>query len=63
MSVYELDEIEHGDIIQEVLLINTGQRTVPNVFVNGRHLGGNDDTIQALQSGELHTMLGIKDTK
>ncbi len=22
----------------------TGQRTVPNVFVNGNHIGGNDDT-------------------
>merc|ERR1712151_782246 len=37
-KVHELDEI------QSKLLDMSGQRTVPNVYVNGNHLGGNDDT-------------------
>jgi len=31
-----------GSAIQAALLELTGQRTVPNVFINGKHLGGND---------------------
>ena len=53
----ELDEREDGDAIQAALLEMTNQRTVPNVFVNGEHLGGNDDTQQAARSGKLATLL------
>jgi glutaredoxin 3 len=28
--------------VQAALAELTGQRTVPNVFINGAHLGGND---------------------
>ena len=35
----------------------TQQRTVPNVFVGGKHLGGNDDTQQAARSGKLAELL------
>lgn len=31
----------------------TGQGTVPNVFVNGEHIGGCDATIQASSNGSL----------
>ncbi len=54
----ELDQIENGDQIQGELLVISGQRTVPNVFVKGKHLGGNDDTQAAAKSGELQKMLG-----
>ena len=39
------------------LLELTKQRTVPNVFVNGQHLGGCDDTMAAISSGKLAKML------
>lgn len=32
--------MEDGDAIQRALADLTGQRTVPNVFVGGQHLGG-----------------------
>ena len=32
-------------------------RTVPNVFINGKHLGGNDDTQKAARSGKLKKLL------
>ena len=52
-KVIELDEIENGAEIQAALLDISGQRTVPNVFVKGKHLGGNDDTQGAARSGKL----------
>ena len=33
----ELDEIEGGAEIQAELLKMTGQRTVPNIFIKGKH--------------------------
>lgn len=53
----ELDEIDNGDAIQAALLETSGQRTVPNVFVKGQHVGGNDDTQAAAKSGKLQEML------
>jgi len=55
--VDELDQMPDGAAIQQELLKLTGQRTVPNVFINGKHLGGNDDTVGAKNSGKLVTML------
>ena len=48
---------DDGPRIQAELFRMTGQRTVPNVFVKGRHLGGNDDTQAAARSGALQAML------
>jgi glutaredoxin 3 len=58
-KIYELDERKDGANIQASLLEMTGQRTVPSVFINGKHIGGNDDTQGAAKSGELQKMLGI----
>uniref|UniRef100_A0A8C8VJL8 thioredoxin-disulfide reductase (NADPH) n=1 Tax=Pelusios castaneus TaxID=367368 RepID=A0A8C8VJL8_9SAUR len=53
----ELDLTDDGPNIQEVLAELTGQRTVPNVFVNGTHVGGYDKTFQAYKSGSLQNLL------
>ncbi|KAL1956989.1 hypothetical protein VTO42DRAFT_6478 [Malbranchea cinnamomea] len=51
--VVELDEHPLGQKLQDFLAENTGRKTVPNVLVNGRSIGGGDD-IEALdESGEL----------
>lgn len=51
--ILELDEIPDGQEIQDALLEITGQRTVPNIFIAGEHIGGNSD-LQALNSaGQL----------
>lgn len=51
--VIELDQVEDGAEIQDYLEEITGQRTVPNIFILGEHVGGNSD-LQALHSkGEL----------
>jgi len=57
IKVIELDEINDGDAIQSHLYKSTGQRTVPNVFIKGNHLGGNDKTQAAYASGQLEEMM------
>ena len=56
--VVELDNLPGGGDVQNELLKITGQRTVPNVFVKGKHLGGNDDTQRAAADGTISQMLG-----
>lgn len=57
-KVIELDQIPKGSAIQNGLQELTGQRTVPNIFINGKHIGGNSH-IQALHSqGKLKPLFG-----
>merc|ERR1719440_1026022 len=56
-TAIELDQREDGGELQAALLEMTQQRTVPNVFVGGQHVGGNDDTQQAARSGKLTELL------
>ncbi|UZJ56394.1 hypothetical protein CBS101457_005714 [Exobasidium rhododendri] len=57
LAIMELDHETQGTEVQSYLLSKTGQRTVPNIFVNGKHLGGCDDLLKAQSSGSLKTML------
>ena len=43
--------------IKDYLFEKTGQKTVPNVFVNGTHLGGCDNTLAAHADGRLANLL------
>lgn len=56
-TLHELDERDDGADIQAALLDMSGQKTVPNVFINGKHVGGNDAMQAAKKSGELDKML------
>ncbi|PIA18891.1 glutaredoxin type 1, partial [Coemansia reversa NRRL 1564] len=55
----DLDKREQkdGSEIQAYLLEITGQRTVPNVFANGHHVGGCDETLKALSNGTFKKLL------
>nr|GEX11778.1 glutaredoxin [Tanacetum cinerariifolium] len=44
-KLLELDEESNGDEIQSALKEWTGQSTVPNVFIAGKHIGGCDVVI------------------
>ncbi|KAM7252549.1 hypothetical protein ACFE04_024432 [Oxalis oulophora] len=55
--VVELDLRDDGGQIQYVLLDLIGRRTVPQVFVNGKHIGGSDDLSTAVQTGQLQKLL------
>ncbi|XP_052144619.1 monothiol glutaredoxin-S6 [Oryza glaberrima] len=56
--IVELDLREDGREIQSVLLDLVGRHTVPQVFVNGQHVGGSDDTANAHSNGQLQKLLG-----
>ncbi|KAI3776910.1 hypothetical protein L1987_46700 [Smallanthus sonchifolius] len=49
----ELDLESDGGEMQSALHEWTGQRTVPNVFIGGKHIGGCDSTVAMHQAGNL----------
>ena len=60
-TVIELDEMENGSMIQEILFEMTDQDTVPNVFVKKDHIGGNDDSRELAETGKLQEILSTLD--
>ncbi|KAJ5218997.1 glutaredoxin Grx1 [Penicillium cinerascens] len=54
-TTLELDQIDDGSAIQDALQEITNQRSVPNIFINKKHIGGNSD-LQARKS-ELPALL------
>uniref|UniRef100_A0A8C0D0Z0 thioredoxin-disulfide reductase (NADPH) n=1 Tax=Balaenoptera musculus TaxID=9771 RepID=A0A8C0D0Z0_BALMU len=56
-NILELDQVDDGASVQEVLSEITNQRTVPSIFVSKVHVGGCDRTFQAHQSGLLQKLL------
>jgi len=59
----ELDLEGNGEDIQATLIEQTNQKTVPNVFINGKHLGGASDTESAFKDGRLQQLLSGDDKK
>ena len=59
-SVVELDVIKDGAAQQTALQEMTGQSTVPNIFVNGQHIGGCDKTLAAIASGEFQKLVAAE---
>ncbi|KAK0720256.1 putative glutaredoxin [Lasiosphaeris hirsuta] len=49
---YELNQESDGAALQEALLKITGQRTVPNIFIGKKHIGGNSDFEAVVKSGK-----------
>ena len=48
---------DNGSDYQDVLEELTKQRTVPNVFINGQHIGGCDKTVELYSNGTLSKLL------
>ena len=45
--------------MEEMIKKSNGMRTVPQIFIDGQHIGGNDE-LQALENkGKLNSLLGI----
>lgn len=51
--VVELDEHEHGVELQAALGKQTGRRTVPNIMISGKSVGGADEVIALESEGKL----------
>lgn len=44
---------EDGPKLHKALIKRTGETTVPQVYIAGKHIGGNTDLTQLYKSGEL----------
>ncbi|RLV92753.1 Glutaredoxin-C6 [Spathaspora sp. JA1] len=56
-KVIELDHVNQGSVIQRGLKEITGQGTVPNIFINGKQIGGNSDLQDLHGRGKLMSLL------
>ncbi len=50
--------IDTDPVRREEMLTRTQRRTVPQIFINGHHVGGYDDLLAADRSGELAKLIG-----
>ncbi|EKX53000.1 hypothetical protein GUITHDRAFT_101448 [Guillardia theta CCMP2712] len=57
MRVVELDLIDNGSDIQQVLRMMTGIATVPNIFIGGKSVGGCSELKELKGKGVLHRLL------
>ena len=57
VGILELDKEAEGSDIQAYLKDKTGQSSVPNVFINGKHIGGNSDLQELNSKGELQKLI------
>ncbi|KAI4177027.1 MAG: hypothetical protein LQ343_000507 [Gyalolechia ehrenbergii] len=53
--VIEMDQVDDGTDLQNALEEISGQRSVPNIYISQKHIGGNSD-LQA-KKGELPSLL------
>lgn len=51
--VVELNEHPLGPRLQSALAKSTGRRTVPNILINGKSIGGGDDVEALDENGKL----------
>ena len=56
-KVYELDKEADGASMQDKLKEMSGQRTVPNIYIGGKHLGGCDDLQAGMANGKVKQMV------
>lgn len=62
LSEREAEVVEHsvdfgGDMKSEMIQRAGGRTTVPQIFIDGRHVGGCDDLFELERSGRLADML------
>ena len=45
--------------MEEMIKKSNGMRTVPQIFIDGQHIGGNDKLRALERDGKLNSILGI----
>ena len=48
------------ELAKEIIMKSSGQKTVPSIFINAKHIGGCDDLYELEKSGSLNELLGIQ---
>jgi thioredoxin reductase (NADPH) len=57
LKIIDLTQITNMGAVQDTLNKMTGRRTVPNVFVGGKSIGGGDETTGLHRDGKLRPLL------
>ena len=59
VSFKEINLASDPNKMDEMIKKTNGMRTIPQIFIDGHHIGGNDK-LQALENeGKLNSLLGI----
>jgi glutaredoxin 3 len=54
-----IDVIEDSSKRDEMVERSGGRSSVPQIFIDGKHVGGSDDLLALDRAGKLDAMLGI----
>ena len=49
--------IDRDSVRREEMMSRTGRRTVPQIYIGERHVGGYDDLVELDREGELDSLL------
>jgi|TARA_B110000444_G_C18303671_1_gene350715 glutaredoxin 3 len=60
VQLIELDKITEGAILSQELFTRTKQKTVPNIFIFGKHIGGFSELNNLHNQGILSTLINQK---
>lgn len=55
--VFSEINVDDGAGLREEMLARSGRRTVPQIFIGGKHVGGCDDLFELDRSGELDRLI------
>ena len=59
VSFKEINLASDPNKMDEMIKKTNGMRTIPQIFIDGHHIGGNDK-LQALENeGKLNSLLGV----
>ena len=54
---YESIDVQHDDVKLQEMIEKSGQRTVPQIFINDKAIGGCDDLHALEADGKLDTLI------
>ncbi|PPB82625.1 glutaredoxin 3 [Albidovulum inexpectatum] len=57
VSFEDVDVSRASELRQEMMRRANGRHTVPQIFINGRHVGGSDDLHALERAGKLDALL------
>jgi len=60
VQLIELDKIREGPMLSQELFARTKQKTVPNIFIFGKHVGGFSELNDLHNQGILSTLINQK---
>lgn len=59
VSFTDIDVMSDDDKREEMIARAGGRRTVPQIFIDGRHIGGSDELVALDREGKLDPLLRL----